>query len=282
VSGQRSRVARLRTRVAKRVARGYVAGEAITDAVATCRRLGRTAGGTTVAYWSSEADDADGVTREHHAALEAIADLDPPCYLSVKLPDLDDDTGRAAEIVAHAAALGLRVHLDSLAHDTADAALACVRDLAGRHDNLGCTLPGRWRRSVADAADLAGLGVRVRVVKGQWPDPDDRRRDARRGFLEVVEALAGRVPEVGVATHDRRLATRALDALAGSGTPARLEQLFGMPPVPPAHRRGAPLVVYVPYGEAWLPYAIDRALHSPRILVDVMVHLLRGGPRPAA
>jgi proline dehydrogenase len=279
VTAPRSRLARLRTRVAKRVARGYVAGDTIADAVATCHRLAGTVGGTTIAYWSSDADDAARVTREHHEALDAIAALDVPCYLSVKLPDLDDDTGRAEEVVAHAAALGVRVHLDSLAHETADAALACVHVLAERHDNLGCTLPGRWRRSARDAADLAGRGVRVRVVKGQWPDPAEPGRDARRGFLEVVEALAGRVPEVGVATHDRRLAARALDALDGTGSDAPLEQLFGMPPVPAGHRRGAPLVVYVPYGEAWLPYAIDRALHSPRLLADVVVHLFRGGPR---
>jgi proline dehydrogenase len=77
---------------------------------------------------------------------------------------------------------------------------------------LGCAIPGRWRRSLEDAEHAIELGVRVRVVKGQWPDPQQPDIDLRDGFLAVIDALAGRAASVGIATHDLPLAREARQA----------------------------------------------------------------------
>jgi proline dehydrogenase len=193
------------------------------------------------------------------------------CYLSIKGPPLGSSAALAGAIVEHATAAGVRVHVDAMAWEEADATfemLDSIRPLAPR---LGCTLPGRWGRSVDDAEQAVEQHLDVRVVKGQWADPTEPGRDERRGFLEVVERLAGRAPHVAIATHDAPLASSALRRLQQAGTPCELEVLLGWPSrralaVAPARRLAARL--YVPYGAPHLPYEPSVAV-TWRFLGDV-------------
>lgn len=77
---------------------------------------------------------------------------------------------------------------------------------------IGVALPARWGRSLEDADAAVAGGLAVRVVKGEWPDPD-RDLDPRRAYLELIDRLAGRARHVGVATHDRELAREAFARL---------------------------------------------------------------------
>jgi proline dehydrogenase len=110
--------------------------------------------------------------------------------------------------------------------------------------------------------------LRVRVVKGQWADPDYRARDQRKRFLDVVDAAAG-AEHVGIATHDAPLAIAAVQRLRGAGH----ERLLGLP------WRAAdlePTRIYVPFGHAYLPYAIGRARANPRLALWVARDVIRG------
>src|SRR5207244_3232405 len=111
----------------------------------------------------------------------------------------------------------------------------------------------------------------VRVVKGEWLDPDVPQRDPRTGFLEVVERLAGRAVHVGVATHDHELAQASLQLLVDAGTPCELELLIGMPvrePAAVAARLGVPVRVYVGWGDRGLPY--ETGLRHPRLMMRLL------------
>jgi proline dehydrogenase len=112
-------------------------------------------------------------------------------------------------------------------------------------------------------------GLNVRVVKGQWPDPDDLRRDMAAGFLEVIDRLAGRAPHVAVATHDLKLASLAIGRLRAAGTSCELELLFGAPFGPSLNWARANRVaarVYVPFGEGFVPNALSLLRHNPRLI----------------
>ena len=111
-------------------------------------------------------------------------------------------------------------------------------------------------------------GAEVRVAKGQWAETNGRGNDPRRGCLEVIEALAGRAPKVAVATHDPILAREAIRKLLASGTPCELELLFGLPTravLAVRRKLRVPVRFYIPYGHAWLPYAVRQAAKNPRI-----------------
>ena len=74
---------------------------------------------------------------------------------------------------------------------------------------------------------------------------------------------------VGVATHDAPLAAAAMEILAKAGTPFEQEFVFPLP-IEPALEEGkryaAKARVYLPYGSAWLPYSLKRAINNPIML----------------
>ena len=72
---------------------------------------------------------------------------------------------------------------------------------------------------------------------------------------------------MGVATHDAPLAAKAMAILAEAGTPFEQEFVFPLP-IEPALREGvkygAGARLYIPYGDAWLPYSLKRAFKNPK------------------
>ncbi len=142
----------------------------------------------------------------------------------------------------------------------------------------GFTLPSRWARSMADADRIVELGAPARIVKGQWRDPDAPRMDCRKNFLEIAARLAGRCRNVGVATHDVRLARKALSRLSAGGSRCELEQLFSLPlgGVKYARAHDIPSRVYVPYGHPGIPYNVRFATFRPALLAWFLFDLVRG------
>lgn len=225
----------------------YAVGPTADDASAVAERLARHGYACTICYWDSGLEPPERVATEYARAARAARALDG--YVSVKATAL----GFSSELIAPLAELGVKLHFDAMGPATVDDTRTLLEQLPGR---LGTTLPGRWRRSDRDADWAVERGLAVRVVKGMWEGPDDR--DPSAGFLSVVDRLAGRATFVAVATHDRRLAAEALSRLRAGGTPCELEQLYGLPRTP------APARVYLPYGTAWLPYALAHLRRRPR------------------
>jgi proline dehydrogenase len=239
----------LRRRAVAWVARGYVAGESIDDALRVAARLALP---YTLGYWDGPKDDPAAIEREYLRALDALSGS--AGYLSIKAPSIDDEA--VERVAARARERGVLLHFDSLAPQTAERVLRLAHGAAEAGTDVGVTLPARWSRSRADAEAAVDAGVRVRVVRGQWPDP---AHDVDV-FVELARILAG--ARLAVATHDARLVRAALEVAAD----AELELLYGLP-LGPASRAaaGATVRIYVPYGNAWLPYALAQARRNPRI-----------------
>jgi proline dehydrogenase len=265
--------------LARFAARAYVAGPSLADAVRAARRLSTRRFASTVGFWNRGDESPREVLGQYLAAIEAVGREGIDCYLSIKAPALGLSRPLLIETVQAAAGAGVRVHLDSLGPETAERTLALLARLADHHE-MGYTLPGRWRRSLGDAERATALGLRVRVVKGQFADHERAEMDPRNGVLAIVERLAGRARHVAVATHDASLAEVALGTLRAAATPCELELLFGLPlfePVRVAAKLGVSVRLYVPYGEAWLPYALSQARANPRVLWWAARDLARGG-----
>lgn len=266
--------------VAKHAARAYIAGPELEDAMGTCRRLHDLGFGGTICFWNVGSDSPKRVADAHASALALLANEKMDCYLSVKLPSLNYEWALVSELLEQARCKNTLVHFDSLEPETADQTFSMLARAARSYPHLGCTLPGRWARSVADADIAVDLGLHVRVVKGQWPDPQHLEMDPREGFLNVIDRLAGRARSVAVATHDPELGRDALQRLRRVGTPCSLELLYGLPvksALKVASEMDVPVRVYVPFGHGWLPYSLTQARSNPRVFWWILRDLITGG-----
>lgn len=249
--------------------RAYVPGYELRDALEIAGRLAEERQACTLGYFHGPGDGPLRVAEVCCAIIDAVDGLAPRGYVSIKAPACGYDPQVLEAVVLRAKERDLLAHFDSHEVATAEPTLACVARAVALGAAVGLTVPGRWRRSPEDAAWAAALGVRVRVVKGEWPDPADPERDMRRGFLEVIDRLAGGAREVAVASHDPWLAREALLRLRAAGTPCELELLNGLPKramLALAAELAVPVRMYIPFGIAWRPYALSKLGDNPRML----------------
>jgi proline dehydrogenase len=253
----------------QKAARSYVAGPELRDALGLAQTFAaRGVRASTLCFWDALGDLPRHVADMYLATVRAIQGARLDSYVSIKAPSLEFDAGLVAEIAEAAAEAGIRVHFDSLGAETVDRTFRLIEQARTHRAPLGCTIPGRWRRSPRDAETAAQMGLHVRVVKGQWPDPS-AAVDPHSGFLDIIDALAGAATTVAVATHEPVLAASAVRKLESAGTPCEIELLYGLPSraaLKVACDLAVPVRYYLPYGHAWLPYALRQATRNPRIL----------------
>lgn len=263
----------------QRAGRAYMGGETVGDALSIARRLSAENLPTTLGFWDTKDYTARQVADICLGAIRSLAESGLDSYLSIKPPALRFDPALTAALAGAAHQSGVRVHCDSHGPEVAAASHAMEQAMLDHLEagSLSTTLPGRWSRSLTDADWAIEQGIRVRVVKGQWPDPAEPDRDMSAGYLEVIDRLAGRARHVGVATHDVPLAAEAIARLRAAGTPFELELLYGMPMAPSlrwAEAERAPVRVYVPFGKGFIPSAVGVLRRNPRLAWLVLKDLV--------
>lgn len=264
--------------VVKHAATSYIAGSELQDAIIACRQFVPRGIGSTICPWDSKNDTPKQVLTTYKKALSTIADEKLDCYLSIKTPSIEYNFKMLQELTTIARKHNTRIHFDSLAPDTASSSMTLLKRTLPIYDNLGYTLPSRWKRSTNDAKMLIDLGVPVRIVKGQWEDPSGPINDPNSNFLDLVNSFAGQANHIAIATHDTALAKESLSRLKASGTACELEQLYGLPSRVDSVSTplGIPARIYVPYGHAYLSYALLEIKKRPIILTWLFKDFLLG------
>jgi len=268
-------------RAARQTATGrYAAGPELGDALREEAIYAAAGYRTVVGFWNGATDAPGKVRAEATAAAEA---LPPGSEVAIKIVGIGGDGEHLDRLLALCAERDLSLHLDALGPDSATLAQeTALRLHAIAPGRVGCTLPGRWPRSVADAEALRESGLRVRVVKGEVEDPAVEEPDLATGFLAVAAALAGGSCFVEVATQDAAVAADALGRLLAAGTSCEQQVLHGMrsaAAVKVAHGLDLPVRVYVPYGNSRLPYTREDIQANPALAAVLARDLLPVGPR---
>ena len=272
------------------VARRYIAGEGLDDAVRVLRGLNGKGLLATLDVLGEEVrrrDLADLAMAEYRGALRRLRDERLQSNISVKLTQLGLklDTGFCLEnlraLTAEARTLGNFVRIDMEDSSCTDATLEIYRRL--RHEgfeNVGVVLQACLRRTAADLRALPD-GSNVRLCKGIYLEPRSiayrDREIVRKNFARLLEALFDRRFFVGIATHDEWLvweACRLIEDRRLPGDRLEFQMLLG---VEEGLRQiiagqGHRLRVYVPYGSHWYAYSLRRLKENPHIAG----HVLRG------
>jgi proline dehydrogenase len=283
-------------RLVQRFSARYIAGSELADALGVVAELNGSGKMATVDVLGEEVTDAaeaEAIAAEYVAALEAFEEGGLDANVSVKPTALGlklsyDLCKRNVEAVIAAAEPTNRfVRIDMEDSSTTDDTLRLCRELqAEGHGRVGTVLQASLRRTVADAAALAGASVRlckgiyVEPVEIQFHDDDE----VRASFVHALEALLDGGCYPAIATHDEALVRESLRLVRERGLARdgyEFQLLLGVRPelgdrlVADGHR----LRIYVPYGRQWYEYSLRRLQENPKlagyVAGDVVRTLLR-------
>ena len=268
--------------VVKRLSSRYIAGPELHDAVRVVKELNARGRMATVDVLGEEIhthEEAAALAGEYERVFGVIRDEGLDANVSVKPTGLGLklDYGlcklNIETVVAAAEPTNRFVRIDMEDSTTTDDTLRLFRELrAAGHGRVGPVLQASLKRTVDDAAALAGASVRL--CKGIYIEPESIQfRDdqaVRDSFMRALETLIDGGCYAAIATHDEWLVDESLRLLRERAlAPDRYEfqMLLGVRPelgdriVAGGHR----LRIYVPFGQQWYEYSLRRLQENPKI-----------------
>ena len=278
----------------RRVARRFVAGETLDEAIAATRPLNQRHIAVSLDHLGenvSDAAEAASTARDYSVILDRIQNEGVEANISVKLTALGLDIGtelcrdNLAQVLARARQYGIFVRVDMEGSDYTERTLDMVVELHREFANVGTVLQTMLLRTPEDADRLIQEGVRVRLVKGAYLEPHTiaypRKADVDAAYVCIMHKLLEFGVYPAIATHDEHLIADATRFAAEHDIArARFEfqMLYGI-------RRdlqerlaseGYNVRVYVPYGTQWYPYLTRRMAERPANLMFVAGNMFRG------
>jgi proline dehydrogenase len=271
-----------------KVARRYVAGTTLDDAVSCIKSLAEEGAMATLDVLGEEVKSrakAEAAVNQYLAALDRIADEELDANISVKptLVGLKIDEELCYEMIAtitaRAKELGNFVRVDMEDHSCTDATIRLFQRLLEAYGNVGLVLQSYLHRTLADIEKMLPLRPNIRICKGIYREPRSIAwlgfETVQANFIYAMEKLIDNDCYVGIATHDPYLVCAGMatvDRLDLQRDQYEFQMLLG---VDPELRRiilenGHRLRVYVPYGEDWYPYSMRRLRENPTIAMHVM------------
>ncbi len=277
----------------RRLARRFIAGEELADALWVVRQLNQDGFEVTLDYLGEavhESAAAEEACRVYIEILDHLAQDGLRSHISVKPTQLglaidESLTVRLLRSVCERAWLHhtfVRIDMESSAY--VDATLRVFRALDAPRDALGLVIQSYLYRSEKDVDELLKEGAYIRLVKGAYKEPPDvafpRKKDVDRNFQKLMESMLASGFYHAIATHDERLIASAIEfARAHNLSPERFEfqMLYGI------RRRlqrdllkqGWRVRVYVPFGHQWYAYFMRRLAERPANLFFLMRNLFR-------
>ncbi|MDX3435654.1 proline dehydrogenase family protein [Streptomyces stelliscabiei] len=273
--------------VVRRVARRYVAGEGLADALDRAQRVLADGHRVNVEYMGESCRDRERAGSETDVFLKASRLLPTGCSISLDLSHIglavDEELAlaNATRIARATAERGREMVISAEGSDRTDAVLAVHRALCEHFDHVGITVQARLHRTAGDLPRLLELPGRIRLVKGAFLEPETvayAREDPALAttYLTYAEQLADSSHLCSFATHDWDLIHRIDHALGGKGheaAPWEFETLLGLGPdrLEAMAERGHPTREYIVFGTEWWLYVCNRIAEDPQRLLQALV-----------
>ncbi len=277
--------------VSRRVARRFVAGETLEDAITAVKALnaqGMLASLDHLGENVTSEEEARAAAAEYLTALEALFASQANCNVSVKLTQMGLDLGddfcyeNVAQIVRKAAELGNFVRIDMEGSAYTERTLATYRRLRQRYSNVGIVVQAYLYRTQADVQALINEGIgHFRLCKGAYDEPATIAYRERPRVTQALNDLVrlclsaesrAKGAYAAVASHDEAVInfTRAY-AKEHRIPPSAYEfqMLYGIRRELQTQlvQAGYRMRIYVPYGTHWYPYFMRRLAERPANLL---------------
>ena len=276
----------------------FVAGTQVEDALRVTQAVnqaGMTVSVDNLGESVTNPDEARHSAQLYHQMLDEIAARGLKANVSLKLTHmgLDVDEALARELVSGlvAKAAGMKpanfVRVDMEGSAYTEHTLRFVHELHGQPGNQGCVgavIQSYMRSAEQDVAKLLAAGIRIRLCKGAYKEPEEiafqKKSEVDANYVKLLKILLKSGVYHGLATHDENIINLAKEFAIQENIPRdsfEFQMLYGI-------RRdlqrklvkdGWGMRVYIPFGTEWYPYLMRRLAERPANALFIAKNLLR-------
>jgi proline dehydrogenase len=287
-----------RSALGRRVSGRFVAGTEIADAVRATQAVNRAGMSVSIDNLGENVTNPDEARRSselYHQILDAIAANDLNANISLKLThmglDVDEKLARnlVGGLVAKAASMDppgfVRIDMEGSPYTTRT--LEFVHELhrtPGNANSVGTVIQAYLKRSESDVEKLLAEGIRIRLCKGAYEEPEEiafpAKSDVDANYVKLMKILMKSGIYHGLATHDESIIQQA-QAFAMREKLSRdsfeFQMLYGIRRdlQQSLVRKGWRVRVYIPFGSEWYPYFMRRLGERPANVLFIARNLLR-------
>ncbi|MBV9737381.1 MAG: proline dehydrogenase family protein [Candidatus Eremiobacteraeota bacterium] len=261
------------------LAKRFVAGETIDDALAAVRAINERGMSATLDFLGEDVTEETAAqhTRDvYFEILDAIKREGVDSNVSIKLSALglliSEDLARQqlTSILERASSnKDSFVRIDMEGSGCTEPTLRIFERVSASHSNVGPVLQALLKRTPSDVERMIGLKARVRLCKGAYKEAAAIAHQAmptiRREYLRLAERLLTSGVYPGLATHDLRLISaikRFTDRNKIAPDSFEFQMLYGVRPHVQQDlvSQGYRVRIYIPFGTHWAAYFYRRVL----------------------
>jgi proline dehydrogenase len=287
-----------RSSIGQRVSSRFVAGTQVEDALRATQAVNQSGPSVSIDNLGenvTNADEARASAQLYHQLLDEIGRRKLNANISLKLThmglDVDEKLARdlVTGLVAKAASMTPRnfVRVDMEGSPYTQRTLDFVHELhrmPGNQGSVGAVIQAYMRRAESDIAKLVGEGIRIRLCKGAYKEPEEiafqQKSEVDANYVKLMKALMKSGIYHGLATHDENIIKEA-KAFATRETVSReafeFQMLYGIRRdlQRSLGREGWGMRVYIPFGAEWYPYLMRRLAERPANVLFILKNLFR-------
>jgi proline dehydrogenase len=265
----------------RRMARRFVAGETLDEAIAAARACNNAGMLVSLDYLGENSTTTADAQRARDAYLEVFERIhheglhaNVSCKLTQLGLDLNADfcQGLVISIVEFAAHYEnfLRVDMEGTAYT--QRTIDLVSNIRARNPAIGTVIQAYLYRSETDIQNLLACGCRIRLCKGAYKEPPEvaypAKKDVDFNYVRLMKILLSSGFYHGIATHDPHMIAETIRWAAArkiTKDDFEFQMLYGVRT--DLQRRlvkdGYRIRVYIPYGNDWFPYFMRRLAERP-------------------
>jgi proline dehydrogenase len=277
----------------RRMARRFVAGESLHEALAAARACNDAGMLTSLDYLGENVSTTADARHSRDAYLEIferVAQEKLHANVSCKLTQLGLDLseefceGLLLSLAERAATYEnfLRVDMESSVYTQRTVEL--VKRVRSVNPAIGTVVQSCLYRTETDVNDLLAYGCRIRLCKGAYKELEEvaypRKKDVDAAYIRIMRVLLPSGFYHGIATHDPRMIAETIRCAAEhkiSKDDFEFQMLYGVRT--DLQRRlvkdGYRLRIYIPFGKDWFPYFMRRLAERPANLAFFLRNFFR-------
>jgi proline dehydrogenase len=286
--------------LSRRVARRFVAGESLDDAVEVARQVNGAMQLASLDLLGENVSDEAGARQaaENYLAIfERIERERLDSNVSLKLTQLGIDLNEnlcqelLEKIVAQAATRGNFVRIDMEGSPYTERTVEMAKRVRAKYAAVGTVMQAYLYRAEKDALDLIAAGCRLRLCKGAYKEPPDiafpKKSDVDANYVKLMKLLLPSGIYHGIATHDPAMIDATKDFVREKNIGRErfeFQMLYGIRTDLQKQlvREGFRLRIYIPYGTDWFPYFMRRLAERPANLTFFLRNLFPRSSRNSA